>query len=291
MRNAVASDLQNNAPSQGRFALSAQGIYDNYSTDGVDGDGGSGVFKLIYGVSDTLRAGMGYIRAGEQLDLDDNGSMENDIDIFGGLLSYGDYRGDGPRGRLSFAYGNGDADLSRQYSTGSGTDQSAGEMDVEQYGLAMEVGYGFRVTPQTLITPVAGYEWLSSSLGAYTETGGAFPARYDERTLDDSYARAGVKVKQSVSSVLDVNLEADYVARLSSNDKPVSGSLIGLGTTGVFNQDVELSEDWAELKAGIDYVPEYISKDLHVRIGCQVDLVQDIDVPAYRIDTGLVFYF
>jgi probable HAF family extracellular repeat protein len=291
MRNAVTTDLQNNAPSQGQFALSAQGIYDKYSKDRADGDGSSGVFKLIYGATDWLRAGVGYIRAGERLDIDDNGSMKNDIDIFGGLLSYGDYKGDGLRGRLSFAYGNGDTDLTRQYLTASGSDQSSGTMDAEQYGYAMEIGYGFRVTPQTLITPMASYEWVRSNLDAYTETGGTFPAQFDDRTLDDSYARVGVKVKQTVSAVLDLDFDANYVVRLSSTDNPVSGSLIGLGTIGVFSQEVELSRDWFELRAGIDYVPDFISEDLHVKVGGQVDLGQEFDVPDYRIDTGLVVFF
>ncbi len=291
MRHAVTSDLQNNAPSQGQFALSAQGIYDNYGKDRADGDGSSGVFKLIYGATDWLRAGVGYIRAGERLDLDANGSMKNDIDIFGGLLSYGDYKGEGLRGRLSLAYGNGDADLTRKYLTASGTDQSSGTMDAEQYGYAMEIGYGIQVTPQTLVTPTASYEWVHSSLDAYTETGGSFPAQFDDRTLDDSYVRAGVKVKQTVSAVLDLDFDANYVLRLSSTDNPVSGSLIGIGAIGVFSQDVELSRDWFELRAGIDYVPEFISNDLHVRLGGQVDFGHEFDVPDYRIDTGLVVFF
>jgi len=291
MWTAVTTNLQNNAPSHGQFALSSQGIYDKYTKDGADGDGSSGVFKLIYGVSDWWRIGGSYIRAGERLDLDDNGTMKNDIDIFGGLLSYGDYKGDGLRGRLSFAYGNGDADLGRTYLTAAGSDQSLGHLGAEQFAYAAEIGYGFRLAPQTLITPLASYEWMRSSLDGYNETGGAFPAHFDGRTLEDSYARGGVKVKQGLSSVLDLNLDANYVVRLSSTRNPVSGSLVGLGTYGVFNQNVELSKDWVELRTGVDYVPESISKNLHLTLGGQVNIGQEFDVPAYRIDAGFVLFF
>ncbi len=291
MLAAVTTDLQNNAPSRGQFAFSSQGIYDSYTKDMADGDGLSGVLKLIYGISDSWRFGVSYIRAGERLDMNDNGKMNNDIDIFGGLLSYGDYRGEGLRGRMSFAYGNGGSDLTRNYLIGSGSDQSTGHMDLEQYGFAAEIGYGFRVAPRTLITPVASYEWIRSSLGAYTETGGAYPTHFDNRSLEDSYVRGGVKVKQILSPVLDLNVDANYMVRLSSTRNPVSGSLVGLGTSGAFKESVELCKDWVELRAGVDYVPESISNNLHLTLGGQVDLGQKFDIPSYRIDTGFVLFF
>jgi uncharacterized protein with beta-barrel porin domain len=257
----------------------------------ADGNGLSGVFKLIYGLSDSWRAGVSYIRAGERLDMNDNGKMNNDVDIFGGLLSYGDYRGEGLRGRLSFAYGSGGSDLTRIYRIGSGFDQSIGHMGVEQYGFAVETGYGFRVLPLTLITPAISYEWVRSSLDSYTEVGGAYPAHFDGRSLEDSYLRGGVKVKQSLSSALDLSVDANYVVRLSSTRGSVGGSLVGLGTSGLFNKNVELSKDWVELRTGIDYVPEVISKNLHLTFGVMVDFGQKFDVPSYRIATGLVLFF
>jgi probable HAF family extracellular repeat protein len=291
MQAAVSIDLQNNAPRKGQFAFSSQGIYDGYTRDMGNGYGVSGMVKLIYGIFDSLRVGVSYIRAAERLDMGDNGRMRNDIDIFGGLISYGDYRGDGLRGRVSFAYGNGQADLTRNYLTGAGADQSTGRMKVDQYGYAAEIGYGFRVMPKTLITPMASYEWVHSRLGGYTENGGSFPAQFDGRTLADSYVRGGVKVKQGLSSVLDLNLDGNYVMRLSSTRNAVSGSLVGLGTTGAFAQNVQLSKNWFELRAGVDYVPEWVWKNLHLTAGYQVNLGQRFDVPTHRVDAGFVIYF
>lgn len=287
----LSTDLQNNAPSRGQFAFSSRGTYDNYSNNLAMGDGLSGVFKLIYGITDSWRFGLGYSRVGEQLEMSDNGTMDNDVDILGGLLSYGDHGGEGFRSRLAVAFGTGEADLNRHYQIGSGSDQSTGNMDVEQYGVTAEIGYGFRTAPQTLITPAVSYAWVCSDLGAYAETGGTYPAQFDNRSLEDSYLRGGVQVKQSLSSVLDLTVDANYVVRLSSTGNPVSGALVGLGTSGAFSENVALSKAWGELRTGLDYVPESISKNLHLTVGGQVGLGHHFEIPSYRIDTGFVLYF
>lgn len=103
--------------------------------------------------------------------------------------------------------------------------------------------------------------------------------------------RAGLKVKHTLASALDLDFDMNYVLRLSSTDNPVSGSLIGLGSIGVFNQEVELSKDWFEARAGLDYAPEFMQHNMHIKLGVQMNLGQEFDVPEYRIDTGLVYYF
>ena len=291
MLSAVTTDLEDPRPAKGRFAFSAQGIYGGYNQDQSNGYGTNGVFKLIYGLSDTWRVGAGYIWSGDRLDMGTSGRITNNVSTFGGILSYGNSQGDGLRGRMAVAYGTGGADLSRDYLTGSGASQSFGRMSVEQYGYSAELGYGFRVRPQTLIIPQVSYNWTRSNLGAYTETGGEFPARFNGRALKDSFLRGGVAVKQNVSPVLNLNFGANYVTRLSSAQDTVSGTLVGLGSLGNFSRTMDLSRDWVELRAGLDFVPKSISKNLHLTLGGQVNAGQKFDVPAYIVDAGFVLYF
>ena len=291
MYSALTTDLEDPRPAKGQYAFSTEGIYGGYSKDEANGYGMSGVFKLVYGLTDTWRVGGSYIWSGDRLDMSTNGQITNNISLFGGILSYGDYKGDGLRGRMAVAYGTGGADLTRNYLTGEGMSQSYGQMSVEQYGYAAEVGYGFRVTPKTLVIPKVSFDWTRSNLGAYTENGGEFPALFNGTTLEDSFLRGGVAVQQAVTPLLNLNFDANYVVRLSSNQDTVSGTLIGVDSLGNFSQTMDLSKDWVELRAGLDFVPDPSAKDFHVTCGLQVNVGEKFDVPAYLVDAGFVVYF
>lgn len=288
LRSGVMTDLQNNAPQQGRFAFSSMAVYEKYTKSEAEGHGLAGTVKLVYGITDAFRAGFSYIRGEEAIDLGNSGELKNGVDIFGGLVSLGQYTGEGPRARCSFAYGDGHSDITRRYLTGSGGDQSTGRMGVHQQGATLEGGYGFRLSPRTLVTPSLSFEWLQTKLGGYTETGGSFPARFDARTLVDSYARGGLKLQREFGVASNMTLEGNYVARLSSGRNPVSGTLLGLFA---FSSSVEHSQSWAELRVGIDHVPVSVSKNLHLLLRYEANLGQRFDVPAHRVEAGFAYYF
>ncbi|HMK56992.1 MAG TPA: autotransporter domain-containing protein [Dissulfurispiraceae bacterium] len=290
LRNGLSIDLRNNAPRQGQFAFSAQAVYTDF-VNNPDGDGIAGVFKLIYGINDDLRVGVGYIPGNERLETADGGKLKNYTDIFGALLSYGDYRGDGIHARISAAYGTGNADLTRSYLTGSGVDQSTGSMSVHQFGFITDVGYGIRILPKTLVTPRLGYEYVRTRLGAYRETGGTFPAEFDAVTVRSSFLRAGVQLQQDILDSLAVTAEGNYIYRLTGTGSSISGRIPELGDIGTFTETVALTRNWTELRAGLIYTPYWLSKNLRITFGYTANFAQGFDISSHRFDSGFIIYF
>ena len=169
--------------------------------------------------------------------------------------------------------------------------QSYGHLSVEQYGYAAEVGYGFRVTPQTLVIPKVRLEWTRSNLGAYTENGGEFPAQFNGTALEDSFLRGGVAVQAGSDAAAESQFWRQLCGRLSSDQDTVSGTLVGLGSLGSFSQTMDLSRDWVELEPGWISYRNRLQKTCHLTLGRQVNAGQKFDVPAYIVDAGFVLYF
>jgi len=290
LRNGLSIDLRNNEPREGHFAFSAQAVYTDFVSD-PNGDSINGVIKLIYGISDSLRIGVGFIPGNERIKTADGGKLKENTDIFGALLSYGDYRGDGLRARLSAAYGTGSADLTRSYLTGSGADQSAGSMEVRQFGFITDIGYGIRLLPKTLVTPHLSYEYVYTKLGAYRETGGTFPAEFDAVKIKDSFLKAGIQLQHDLSDSFIITLEGSYIDRLTGSGSAISGRIPGLGDIGSFNETVSLTKNWTELRAGLIYKPIWLSNNLRFTFGYTANLWHQLDICSHRFDTGLIIYF
>src|SRR5690606_28694140 len=98
-------------------------------------------------------------------------------------------------------FGGWTADIARAYSNGAAVDVSRGRAAVDSSALRLRADWiGAARFGRTSLNP-----WASIGVGrvtrhAYTETGGAFPARFDAQTLHSTEARLGLTAVTQLST-------------------------------------------------------------------------------------------
>lgn len=123
------------------------------------------------------------------------------------------------------AHGN----VRRGYLSAGRTDSSTGSADTLTYGAAIRGDLLELARFDSLtLTPYAKVTWLRSRRDGYTETGGAFPARFDSQTAITSDGRLGIDAvyRVSGSTRLVGGLAAAKLIHRSQAD--LSGELTGL---------------------------------------------------------------
>lgn len=146
----------------------------------------------------------------------------------------------------------GDADTRRNYLNAGTVDRSSGTATTNTWGLRARLDWENAVyLSHTGITPYADVSYSRTKAGAYTESGGGFPAYFNARQEDSTELRLGL----NTSSVLPVEnarllstLEA--VHRFETHGARTSGQMIGL-----FGFDLEgqkYHQDWLRLGLGVE---------------------------------------
>jgi uncharacterized protein with beta-barrel porin domain len=105
---------------------------------------------------------------------------------------------------------------------------STGMADLTSSAVQASLSYGVQAKDGWLITPLAGFTWMETSRGAYSETTGVFPASFDELTTQSSYATLGLSAQRpidarsdvSLGAGLDVDLSADHIGLSGTSDLP-----------------------------------------------------------------------
>ena len=166
---------------------------------------------------------------GEQnADLAFNGSSTTKGDYT--LVEY-DYRPEGTQWIVSLLgmVGSWESKTNRGYTSGGSTDFSYGVADIISRSARL------RVDAPTLVTyggfgfaPYASYSVTQTVVGAYTETGGAFPATFDEQTHNAQEARLGVTASKDLSAATKLLLTVEAIHRFDG----VGPSLTGQDVTG-----------------------------------------------------------
>ena len=166
---------------------------------------------------------------GEQnADLAFNGSSTTKGDY--ALVEY-DYRPEGTQWIVSLLgmVGSWESKTNRGYTSGGSTDFSYGVADIISRSARL------RVDAPTLVTyggfgfaPYASYSVTQTVVGAYTETGGAFPATFDEQTHNAQEARLGVTASKDLSAATKLLLTVEAIHRFDG----VGPSLTGQDVTG-----------------------------------------------------------
>jgi len=166
---------------------------------------------------------------GEQnADLAFNGSSTTKGDY--ALVEY-DYRPEGTQWIVSLLgmIGSWDSKTNRGYTSGASTDFSFGVADIISRSARL------RVDAPTLLTyggfgfaPYASYSVTQTIVGAYAETGGAFPASFDEQSHNATEGRIGVTATKDVSAATKLLLTVEAIHRFDG----VGPSLTGQDVTG-----------------------------------------------------------
>jgi hypothetical protein len=166
---------------------------------------------------------------GEQnADLAYNGSSTTKGDY--ALVEY-DYRPEGTQWIVSLLgmVGSWESKTNRGYTSGASTDSSFGVADIISRSARL------RVDAPTLLTyggfgfaPYASYSVTQTIVGAYTETGGAFPASFGEQSHNSQEGRIGVTASKDLSAATKLLLTVEAIHRFDG----VGPSLTGQDVTG-----------------------------------------------------------
>ncbi len=157
-----------------------------------------------------------------------NGSSSTKGDY--ALVEY-DYRPEGTQWIVSLLgmVGSWESKTNRGYTSGGSTDFSFGVADIISRSARLRVdapslvtfgGFGF--------APYASYSVTQTVVGAYAETGGAFPASFDEQTHNAQEARLGITAAKDLSTATKLLLTVEAIHRFDG----AGPSLTGQDVTG-----------------------------------------------------------
>jgi hypothetical protein len=161
-------------------------------------------------------------------DLAFNGSSATKGDF---VLAELDYRPEGTQWIVSLLgmVGSWESKTNRGYTSGASLDSSYGVTDtitrsarfrVDAPSLATFGGFGF--------APYASYTVTQTIVAAHTETGGAFPATFDEQDHNATEARLGVTAAKDLSATTKLLLSVEGIHRFDG----VGPALTGQDVTG-----------------------------------------------------------
>ncbi|MCS4242538.1 putative HAF family extracellular repeat protein [Rhizobium sp. BIGb0125] len=126
-------------------------------------------------------------------------------------------------------YAPGKLTINRGYNNGGVMDYSRGETDVESWAAKLRLDWLNAATVNDWnLTPYASLTHARSKLDAYTETGGGFPAMFDEMRDHSTVLRAGVDGVHTLDNNIRLLARAEAAYRFENETAATSGSIIGL---------------------------------------------------------------
>jgi probable HAF family extracellular repeat protein len=167
-------------------------------------------------------------------------SLNQDL-LFGGsahvsgnyLLAEADYRLADKESIVSLVlvHGNYDADTSRGYVTGSGTDTSRGSTGLKTSSARLRFdGPAQKFISAVSATPFISYTATRTTADAYAETGGSFPASFGEQAHTAQEGRLGVTAKYAASPSTTLLFTAEWIHRFDDAGDGLTATNATLGT-------------------------------------------------------------
>jgi hypothetical protein len=188
----------------------------------------SGEAGINWNIGKSFLFGIAGGHAVQNQDLTFGGSSATKGDFFIAEL---DYRPEGTQWIVSLLgmVGSWESKTNRGYTSGGSTDFSNGVADTITRSARLRVdaptvatlgGFGF--------APFASYTVTQTVVGGYTETGGAFPASFDEQEHNATEARLGVTASKDLSEKTKLLLSVEGIHRFDG----VGPALTGQDITG-----------------------------------------------------------
>lgn len=160
--------------------------------------------------------------------------------------------GGGVEASLLGYYGRFSTDLKRNYQNGAATDTSKGTPDATSAALRLRTDWKDAfVLAATRFSPYAAYTWTDSHIDGYTETGGAFPARFDATTQRSQDVRLGVAASAPLAASTDLRVAVEAAHRLDETVSDTSGEVLGLWHFSVAGQ--KTTQNWSRLLLDLDH--------------------------------------
>ena len=237
----------------------------------------SGEAGINWNVGKSFLFGVAGGHAVQNADLDLGGSSATKGDFFIAEL---DYRPEGTQWIVSLLgmVGSWESKTNRGYTSGGSTDFSNGVADTITRSARL------RVDAPTLVTfggfgfaPFASYTVTQTVVGGYTETGGAFPATFDEQEHNATEARLGVTASKDLSEKTKLLLSVEGIHRFDG----VGPALTGQDVTGGVSFDLPGTAPRPDcVRFGFD-VDHKLSADTLLNISAHVSTVGEAhDVSA-----------
>lgn len=227
LNGAHGSPMRNLVP-EGRYSVWAGGDYGQQ--DDMKADQGSleiGVATNVgNGVQLNVAIGRSYSESetglGGETTLRGTYLMPEAVIKLGGIPLYA---------TVSGFYSEGDADIDRGYRNTGNIVQSHGETDVTIVGGRLRLDWlnAFTVA-STAFTPYTSVGHVEARFDGYTETGGGFPARWDDRIERTTTGRIGMDAVHTFSPTISLLARLEGVHRFDDESGGARGEMSGLST-------------------------------------------------------------
>ncbi len=233
---------QSQAWATGDFGTSSRQVDQNKTSGEIGVSGTFGGF--------VLGAAAGHATLNQDLLFGGSAHIKGDF-----LLAEADYRLADKESIVSLVllHGIWDADASRGYVTGGGTDHSTGSTDLK----TTTVRVRFDGPTQKFLGPVSASPFASFTLtrttaDAYQETGGSFPASFDAQAHTAKESRLGLTTKYVVSPSTTLLFTAEWIHRFDDAGDGLTGT--SLTTSSAFAAaGVAPTKDQARFGLDVDH--------------------------------------
>jgi hypothetical protein len=283
-----ALDYDCNVFDKNGVCVALNGQYSNYSGTYDDSEW-SGVLKAAKQLGEKVRIG-GYIDIHSGPDDIENINDVSMLPTFGLFLGYSEAQdGTGLQGRVSAAYQFGTAEFTHSNILGSSA-QASGDANLQTFGAAAELGWGYAIGSGHVVTPFAGLTYAKSTRGSYDDggDGGSVedPFSYEDYSVTAATGYFGLKMEGPLAEKVlyraGVGLEGFLEYDLDSFE--ISGEF----GSASYDSDVKPS-DWAVSGAvGLSYLLEtnkMLTLDGYIR------QVESGEAPYYAISAGFKMGF
>lgn len=154
---------------------------------------------------------------------------------------------------LTGAMGNWDAKIDRNYLNAGNIDTSTGRPHINSNTLRFSIHWldavkvcGFGITPKIEYTANA------MQMGSYGETGGGFPAFFNEQKHTATELRYGFSAARLFfAEKLQIRLRSEWVHRFDQTAATTSGKTIGLFNFNIPGQRIK--QDWVQFGGDVVY--------------------------------------
>ncbi len=237
--------------SAGQRSLWATGDIGAVRNDFGTGPTGTGEVGFAYAPTDdlTIRLALGTSYSRADLDLDGYSRVQGsyvlpEVSMAVAPSVYATLTGFASIGELS---------MHRAYLNGTGTDVSKGEADITTTGFRARLDWlnAFAVKNATF-TPNASLTHLTTKVDGYSETGGSFPARFDEVEGSSNTVRLGLDGRLDLTTTVSLIGRAEIAHRFEDQAPGTSGEIIGFSSFDLPGAPIE--QNW--LRGGIGFEAE-----------------------------------
>jgi uncharacterized protein with beta-barrel porin domain len=233
---------QSQAWATGDFGTSSRQVDQNKTSGEIGVSGTFGGF--------VLGAAAGHATLNQDLLFGGSAHIKGDF-----LLAEADYRLADKESIVSLVllHGIWDADASRGYATGGGTDLSTGSTDLKTSSVRVRVdGPAQKLLGPVSASPFASFTLTRTTADAYQETGGSFPASFDAQAHTAQEGRLGLTTKYVVSPSTTLLFTAEWIHRFDDAGDGLTGT--SLTTSSAFAATgVAPTKDQARFGLDVDH--------------------------------------